>query len=57
MIKFYFQSNHKVGIHKDIRYHTIHYTLSISGKPAIEKIQHHFTLYPLLGAKKLSFSI
>ena len=56
-IKNWFLSNHKIGIHRDSRYETIHYRISISGKPCISRIKEHFTLYPLLGHKRLSFNV
>lgn len=56
-IKHYFLSNHKIGIHKDLRYEAIHYRISISGKPCISRIKEHFNKYPLLGNKKLSFNV
>lgn len=56
-IKNWFLSNHKIGIHRDSRYETIHYRISISGKPCISIIKEHFTLYPLLGHKRLSFNV
>ena len=56
-IKNLFLSNHKIGIHKDSRYETIHYRISISGKPCISRIKEHFSLFPLLGHKRLSFNV
>ena len=56
-IKNWFLSNHKIGINRDSRYETIHYRISISGKPCISRIKEHFTLYPLLGHKRLSFNV
>ena len=56
-IKTFFNSNHKIGIHKDLRNLNQHYRISISGKPCLTLIKHHFNHYPLLGHKKISFDI
>ena len=56
-IKNFFKSHHKIGIHKDSRTLNIQYRISISGKPCLTLIKHHFNQYPLLGNKKLSFDI
>lgn len=54
-IKFYFNSKHKIGIHKDIRYDASHYRISISGKLCCLNIKNHFFKYPLLGYQKISY--
>jgi hypothetical protein len=56
-IKTYFQSHHKVGLHKDARRTKPHYRLSMSGKPTLEKIIKHFISNPLLGYKKVGFDL
>jgi cytochrome c oxidase subunit 1 len=56
-IKTTFFSKNKIGTHKDLRYYSMHYRLSISGKPCLIKIKQHFTSYPLFGNKILSFNI
>jgi len=56
-IKIYFNSNHKIGIHKDLRYSTTHYRISFSGKPFINTIIKHLSNYPLLGNKNFDFNI
>lgn len=59
-IKAYLGSHHKLGIHKDLGrpwLDTVQYRVSMSGKPTIENIIHHFDKYPLLGYKKVSYSI
>lgn len=56
-IKTTFNSNHKIGIHKDLRYSTIHYRISISGKPCLNLINEHLTNYPLIGNKLSLFDI
>ena len=56
-IKTYFQSHHKIGLHKDVRRITAHYRLSMSGKPTLERIIKHFIKYPLLGYKKVQFDL
>lgn len=55
MIKIYFNSNHKIGIHNDIRTSNIHYRISLSGKPFIELLNHHLINFPLLGYKRTQF--
>lgn len=55
-IKKYFNSNHKIGINKDIRSSKIQYRISFSGKPFIKLLNNHLIKYPLLGHKKLSFN-
>jgi group I intron endonuclease len=56
-IKQYFNSHHKLGIHKDLRkeYPEIHYRISMTGKPCVQNIINHFNKFPLLGHKKLSY--
>ena len=53
-IKTYFNSFHKIGIHKDNRSSEIHYRISMSGK-TLHKVQLHFLKNPLLGHKNISF--
>nr|UEK25995.1 hypothetical protein [Mutinus fleischeri] len=61
-IQTLFNSNHKIGIHKDLRtkvdlsYKNVHYRISISGKPCLNLIKNHFSNYPLLGNKLESYS-
>jgi hypothetical protein len=57
-IKQYFKSHHKIGLHKDKRYRapSVHYRLSISGKPVLKNILAHFERYPLLGFKAISYA-
>ena len=55
-IKTIFNSNHKIGIHKDLRTNQIHYRISISGKSCLTLIKNHFINYPLIGDKNLSYS-
>lgn len=60
-IQTLFNSNHKIGIHKDLRtkvdlsYKNVHYRISISGKPCLILIKNHFNDYPLLGNKLESY--
>lgn len=54
-IKAYFNSHHKLGLHKDARSDAKHYRLSMSGKPVLKNVVEHFETYPLLGATTLSF--
>jgi LAGLIDADG endonuclease len=56
-IKRYFNSHHKLNLHKDLRKNAYkyHYRLSMSGKPTIEALIKHFDKYPLLGYKKVSY--
>lgn len=56
-MKTFFQSQHKIGIHKDYRRVATHYRISISGKPCLTLIKSHLLKYPLLGNKKISFDI
>lgn len=56
-IKAYFDSHHKVGINKDLRYLTTQYRLSMSGKTTLFKVIKHFEAYPLLGYKKVSYDL
>lgn len=58
-IKRYFNSRHKLGIHKDARSRSeyIQYRVSLSGKPSIEAIIKHFEENPLLGYKKVSYEL
>jgi hypothetical protein len=53
-IKTLFSSNLKIEIHKDPKYPSSHYRISMSGNTLI-KVQSHFQKYPLLGYKKVSF--
>lgn len=57
-IKKYFESHHKLNLHKDKRklVNVLHYRLSISGAPTIKKVIQHFDTYPLFGYKKVSFN-
>lgn len=57
VIKAFFNSHHKLGIHKDLRYEKIQYRISMSGKPCLTLIKNHLTNYPLIGNKLLSFNI
>lgn len=59
-IKEYFDSHHKLGVNKDSRprkTNFCHYRLSISGKKTLENVITHVNIYPLLGYKKISYSI
>lgn len=58
-IKGYFQSHHKLNLHKDCRKNAskLHYRLSMSGKPTIENIIKHFENNLLLGYKKVSYDL
>ena len=56
-IKSYFNSNHKIGIHKDFRSSNTQYRISFSGKPFIKLLNENLLKYPLLGNKKNSFNI
>lgn len=58
-IKQYFDSHHKLGIHKDLRpnHSQYQYRVSITGKPTIERIIAHFEKNPLLGYKKVSYDL
>lgn len=58
-IKQYFDSHHKLNLHKDLRKNSsqYHYRVSMSGKPTIERICQHFDKYPLLGYKKVSYDL
>jgi hypothetical protein len=57
-VKKYFDSHHKIGLHKDKRYPlSLHYRLSLSGKPTIQRIIAHFEKNPLLGYKKVSYDL
>lgn len=56
-IKVFFGSTHKLSRHKDDRTASIHYRVSISGKPVLERMMHHFEAHPLLGYKKVSYNL
>ena len=56
-IKTYFNSNHKIGIHTDLRSSNIHYRISISGKPCLNLLKNHLNNFPLIGNKQISFNI
>lgn len=58
-IKIYFDSYHKLSLHKDLRKNAYqyHYRVSMSGKPVLERIIEHFGQYPLLGYKKVSYDL
>jgi len=59
-IKDYFDSHHKLSVHKDPRPRKTtfrHYRLSISGRPTLENVIKHLKKYPLLGYKKITYSI
>ena len=56
-IKTYWNSHHKLGKHTDARSKATHYRLSISGKPALQRIIKHFENYPLLGYKRVSYDL
>lgn len=58
-IKIYFNSHHKISLHKNLRKNAYqhHYRVSMSGKPVIERVIKHFRVYPLLGYKKLSYDL
>lgn len=58
-IKIYFNSHHKLSLHKDLRKNAYqyHYRVSMSGKPTIERIIAHFKNHPLLGYKKISYDL
>nr|AOC61564.1 putative LAGLIDADG homing endonuclease [Gloeotilopsis planctonica] len=59
-IKLYFDSHHKLGINKDLRrpwLDSIQYRVSMTGNPMLEKIIEHFTTFPLLGYKQVSFQV
>lgn len=55
-IKTIFNSKHKIGINKDLRSIKTQYRLSISGKPCLTLIKNHFSNYPLIGNKILSYN-
>jgi cytochrome c oxidase subunit 1 len=57
-IKTFYNSTHKIGIHKDKRIETkgaVHYRISICGKKSISYIINHLDKYPLYGNKKNSY--
>lgn len=56
-IKIYFNSYHKLSLHKDLRKNAYqyHYRVSMSGKPTIKRVIQHFSINPLLGYKKISY--
>lgn len=58
-IKIYFNSHHKLNLHKDLKKNAYqyHYRVSISGKPVLERVIKHFEVYPLLGYKKVSYDL
>lgn len=51
MIKNYFESKHTITLDKN----NIHYRVSISNKKCRQNIVNHFTVYPLLGDKQISY--
>jgi hypothetical protein len=51
MIKNYFESNHTITLDKN----NIHYRVSISNQKCRQNIVNHFTVYPLLGDKQISY--
>ena len=51
MITNYFESNHKIILDKN----NIHYRVSIYSHKCCQNIVNHFTVYPLLGEKKVSY--
>jgi LAGLIDADG endonuclease len=55
--KTYFNSKHKLGLHKDDRSELKQYRLSMSGEPTLNSIIKHFETYPLLGYKKVSYDL
>lgn len=59
-IKRFFNSHHKLGINKNLRrpwLDSVQYRVSMTGKPVLVKIVEHFTKYPLLGYKQVSFQV
>ena len=59
-IKIYLGSRHKLGVNKDSRrpwLDNVQFRVSMSGKPTIENIINHFSKFPLLGYKKVSYEI
>lgn len=51
MIKSYFESTHRITLDKS----NIHYRVSISNNKCRQNIVNHFTVYPLLGEKQISY--
>lgn len=54
-IKTFYESTHKIGIHKDKRSNETHYRISMSGKKLLKVIVAHLKSYPLMGNKRKSF--
>jgi LAGLIDADG endonuclease len=56
-VKRFFQSHHKLSLHKDVRSQSKHFRVSFSGKRTLDRIIAHFESYPLLGYKKVSYDL
>ena len=54
MIKVYFNSTHKIT--KDNNKNKDHFRVAIGGPISRNIIYNHFSIYPLLGQKKISYS-